>query len=222
MGDLIVFEGLDGSGKSTQFDKLSVYLQNKGFDVFGMDFPSKNNVYGKIIVDNYLQKKVKEDNPYYIATLYANDRLMNKDIIKEHLMKDYIVLLDRYVYSNIAFQGARIDIDKDKSSSDFITDREEFMDWIYTYEFKMNNLPKPDKVIYFDDNIKIPENGDVLEVEEIQRKADRIYKNIFDSLDKELDIRRIKNRREDGSIKGVGDIFEDILEEVGEVIDEGI
>ena len=145
MGKLIVVEGTDCSGKGTQTEILLNKLKEENKKVIKMSFPMYETPTGKIIGGPYLGKEsickgwFKEganNVPAKVASLYyAADRLYNINIIKEYLNKDYIVILDRYVTSNMGHQAGKI---KDKE------ERFKMFKWLETLEYDLLELPRPD------------------------------------------------------------------------------
>jgi len=142
---IIVIEGTDFSGKETQSKKLVEYLNNNGYKAIRYSFPNYDSPTGKIVGGSYLGKEhigpclfpegaVNVD--YKVASLYyAADRLYNiKEIIKS-LNNGYIVILDRYVYSNMAHQGCKVNNKKI---------RNDIYNWLEELEFNLLNLPVPD------------------------------------------------------------------------------
>ncbi len=104
-GILIVFEGIDGSGKSTQAEILMKMLQEKGFDVVYFQEPSKGKWGRKI-----KKKALHPDSlsPEEELALFQKDRKENVEKnLKPALEKKGVVILDRYYYSTIAYQGAK-------------------------------------------------------------------------------------------------------------------
>lgn len=101
-GKFIVFEGLDGSGLSTQANLLKDFLTKKGFKVFLTKEPTKDSIYGKKI-EKILKEKEKI-SPGKLQLLFKNDRKIHleKEIIP-HLRKGKIVISDRYFFSSFAF-----------------------------------------------------------------------------------------------------------------------
>lgn len=142
---LITFEGTDCSGKETQSNLLAERLKKEGKTVKKFCFPCYGTPTGKIIAGPYLGKKGSSffDSPSHldpkVASLYfAADRAFNIDPIKKALKKYDYVIIDRYVYSNMAHQGCKLSKKQ----------REEFFDFISTLEFELLKLPKPDLVIF--------------------------------------------------------------------------
>jgi dTMP kinase len=137
-------EGLDGSGKSTQIKLLQQYFNDNNIAYQYLHFPRTDSpVYGELIA-KFLRGDLGDMetvDPYLIALLYAGDRNDAKSIINEWLKKDYLVLIDRYVYSNIAFQCAKLNDDKKI---------EKLSQWIKYVEYEYFKIPKPDVEIFLD------------------------------------------------------------------------
>ena len=108
---LVVVEGLDGSGKSTQVKKLRTYMEQKFGEVDYIHFPRYDApVYGDLI-GRFLKGDfgpIDAVHPRLVALLYAEDRHRAAAGMKAALKNGATVLLDRYVYSNIAYQCAKI------------------------------------------------------------------------------------------------------------------
>ncbi len=101
-GKLIVFEGLDGSGQSTQTSLLRDFLIEKGFQVLTTKEPTKDSEAGKKI-RQILDEKTKED-PAELQKLFAQDREEHlKNLIIPALKERKIVISDRYFFSTFAF-----------------------------------------------------------------------------------------------------------------------
>ena len=108
---LIVLEGLDGAGKSTQVRKLREYLGQKCPKLEYIHFPRyEAPVYGGLI-SRFLRGEfgpIDHVHPQLVALLFAEDRHGAAPQIREALNNGSTVLLDRYVYSNIAYQCAKL------------------------------------------------------------------------------------------------------------------
>ena len=139
-----VIEGLDGSGKSTQIKLLKEYFTKKKIAHQYLHFPrTDSGVFGDLIA-RFLRGELGDINhvhPYLVALIYAGDRKDASGMIEKWLMEEYTVLLDRYVYSNIAFQCAKIE---DPS------ERQKLKDWIYHLEYEYFKIPKPDLSLFLD------------------------------------------------------------------------
>ena len=136
-GKIIVIEGLDGAGKSTQIELLKSKLEQIEIDYKYIHFPMLNQGrYGELIAE-FLRGEygaVKDVHPKLVAVLFANDRKEHIEKVNQWLREGYFVLMDRYVNSNIAFQCAKIE---DKS------EKEKLKQWILDFEFNYNQLPAP-------------------------------------------------------------------------------
>lgn len=141
---LIVIEGLDGAGKSTQVRKIRQYLENLPQKLEYIHFPRYDApVYGNLI-SRFLRGDFGDNNsvhPQLVALLYAEDRHGAAPEMKEVLENGGNVLLDRYVYSNIAYQCAKIDSQ---------AERDTLRDWILSTEYGDFGLPVPDLNIFLD------------------------------------------------------------------------
>ncbi len=148
-GKLIVIEGTDCSGKETQTNKLIARLETEGYHVFPFTFPKYDSPTGKIIGGPYLGKEAigpgwfPEGAPQVDALVsccyYAADRRYNMPIILEHLKAGDIVIIDRYIESNMAHQGGKL-----KTSAE----RLKLFQKIADLEYGILELPKPDAVIF--------------------------------------------------------------------------
>jgi len=148
-GKLIVVEGTDCSGKETQVKKTIKSLTDAGLKVTNFSFPMYDTPTGKIVGGPYLGKE--EISPCWFSEgathvdaltaslLYAADRRYNIAKINEYLKKGYIVILDRYVYSNMAHQGSKID-NKGKRIAMYKK--------LDKLEFDVLELPRADMIIF--------------------------------------------------------------------------
>ena len=140
----LVIEGLDGSGKSTQVNLLRSFLEKAAVKYKYLHFPRlEEGVYGKLIA-RFLRGEmgdIDRVDPYLVALIFAGDRMEAKPIIEQWIEEDYLVILDRYVYSNIAFQAAK-----------FADENEQLQlaDWIMNLEFNVHRLPVPDVNVFLD------------------------------------------------------------------------
>ena len=141
---LIVLEGLDGAGKSTQVKRLKEYIRDNCGELEYVHFPRYDApVYGNLI-SRFLRGEFGANDvvhPQLAALLYAEDRHNAAPEIKKSLMEGKPVLLDRYVYSNIAYQCAKLADD---------TQAEELRQWIFDTEYRQFGLPVPDLNLFLD------------------------------------------------------------------------
>ncbi|MEA3464058.1 MAG: dUTP diphosphatase [Patescibacteria group bacterium] len=135
-GKFIVIDGTDGSGKATQTNLLVDKLKIEGYQVEMADFPQ----YGAKsagLVEEYLNGKygsAKEVGPYRASIFYACDRYDANFKIKQWLSQGKIVIANRYVASNMAHQGGKINDPRE---------RKHYFDWIQKLEYEIFAIPKP-------------------------------------------------------------------------------
>lgn len=139
-GLLIAIEGIDGSGKHTQAKLLEHSLVASGYAVFATGFPQYDSWFGNM-VGKFLNGDfgpLESVDPRFTALLYAGDRFEAKSTIELALAEGKIVLIDRYVASNLAHQVARAPADK----------RAEFLRWIEHLEYSIYSLPRENLILY--------------------------------------------------------------------------
>ena len=103
-GLFIVFEGIDGGGKSTQIQMLSDFFESRGYEVERHMEPTHATI-GSLLWD-YMRSKSRSFDPETEALLFAADRIEHGKVIKESLEKGKVVISDRYKHSSLAYQGA--------------------------------------------------------------------------------------------------------------------
>ena len=144
MGKLIVFEGIDGSGKSTQFEMMCKRLFDENREFKRLVFPRYSEP-SSALIKMYLAGDFGTNpdtvNAYAASSFYAVDRYAsyNQDWC-EYYNNGGLILTDRYTTSNALHQGAKI----------AAGEREHFFKWLYDYEFNLIGLPAPDMVMYMD------------------------------------------------------------------------
>lgn len=162
-GKLIVVEGTDCSGKETQTNLLIEKLRNEGLRVKKYSFPNYNSTTGKIIGGPYLGKDYICDgwfnegasnvDPMVSSLYYAADRKYNIWVILEDLKNGFNVILDRYVYSNMAHQGGKLTTEEE---------RDKMFSWIEKLEFDLLELPRADIKVFlhmpYEASMKLKEN----------------------------------------------------------------
>lgn len=166
-GKIITIEGLDGAGKSTQIELLTDKLTQLGIKHKFIHFPMLNQgVYGTLVAE-FLRGEfgsLENVHPKLVALLFAEDRNEHKHKLEEWLAEGYLVILDRYVKSNIAFQCAKL-----KGASE----KEALKQWILEFEFDFHKLPKPEASFFLNvpmqqienslKNVRVGEDRDYLE-----------------------------------------------------------
>ncbi|MBR1497286.1 MAG: thymidylate kinase [Oscillospiraceae bacterium] len=147
-GRLIVLEGIDGSGKSTQYGLLVRRLEMEGREFRRVGFP-RYDCSSSALVRAYLAgdfgSAPGDVNPYAASTFYAVDRYAS---FRTDWGRFYdgggLVLCDRWTTSNACHQGAKLPAEQ----------RGPFLDWLAEFEYGLLGLPRPDRVIYLDVAIK--------------------------------------------------------------------
>jgi dTMP kinase len=141
---LIVIEGLDGAGKSTQIGMLRQWFSEKDLQCRYLHFPRTDAPWFGELIARFLRGEygdINQVDPYLVAMLYAGDRKDAALMIETWLEKKYFVILDRYTYSNIAYQCAKL------SSYDEV---KRLREWILKLEFEHFSIPRPDINIFLD------------------------------------------------------------------------
>lgn len=149
MGKMIVIEGLDGSGKSTQANLLKEYLNSKGIETYTLDLPFYNDPSStlvKMYLGGELGDKPSDVNAYAASTFYAVDRYAS---FKKHWEKEYnsdkITVANRYTTSNASHQMTKL------SESEW----DSYLDWLFDFEYNKIGVPEPDLVIYLEMPVEI-------------------------------------------------------------------
>ena len=149
MAKLIIIEGLDGSGKSTQTARVEKYFEDSEIDYKKIklpDYDSKSSTLVKMYLGGEFGTNADDVNAYAAGAFYAVDRFAS---YKLNWGKDYengtLILADRYATSNSIYQMEKLD----KSMWD------EYLDWSEDFEYNKIGIPKPDLVIYLDMPVEI-------------------------------------------------------------------
>jgi dTMP kinase len=142
LGKLIAIEGIDGSGKRTQMNLLreAISAGEGGHSVYSTGFPQYESWFGKM-VGQFLNGELgalETVDPHFTALLYAGDRFEAKLSIEDALNQGKIVLIDRYIGSNLAHQTARAPVNR----------RDDFRRWIEHLEYNIYDLPREDLILY--------------------------------------------------------------------------
>lgn len=215
MGKLIVIEGLDGSGKSTQLELLPQNLLNKGIESRTVSFPdydSNSSALVKMYLGGEFGKKPGDVNAYAASLFYAVDRFASyKTNWGECYNQNGVIVSGRYTTSNAVHQTSKMDESEWKG----------FLNWLYDLEYNKVGIPKPDKVIFLDMPIEVSQK-----LLSGRYKGDEAKKDIHESDTAYLDKCRkaamftaeysgwtIIPCAKDGEPRSIEDIASDVLEE---------
>lgn len=140
-GKLIVLDGGDGSGKTTQAELLIDYLKKHEVPVKSMDFPRYYSSFHGEMAGRFLAGEfgsLNDVSPYLASLAYALDRASAKEEMDAFLSHGGVIVSNRYATSNMAHQGAKLPEEK----------RRKFLEWIDELEYKVHRIPREDIVIY--------------------------------------------------------------------------
>lgn len=220
-GKLIVIDGGDGSGKQTQASILVRRLIQEGHQTGTLDFPRyKHNMFGKLLrecLDGERGDFLHID-PRIASALYAGDRFETRPTIEEWLEEGRVVILDRYVSSNMMHQGSKIEDEAELT---------EFLEWLDDLEHGVFGLPRPDLILYFsvdpEERIKMLQHAsdkkeNVMDLAETdlhhQKQTDVTANRIIKNLNNWKSVDCMKG----GEVRTREDIHEEVYEIVSKII----
>ncbi len=215
MGKLIVIEGLDGCGKSTQLELLPQNLKKRCIESQSVSFPdydSDSSALVKMYLNGEFGKKPGDVNAYAASLFYAVDRFASyKTNWGEYYDQNGVIVSGRYTTSNAVHQTSKMD---ESQWADFL-------DWLYDLEYNKVGIPKPDKVIFLDMPVEVSQK-----LLSGRYKGDETKKDIHESDTAYLDKCRkaamftakysgwtVIPCAKDGEPRPIEDIANDILEE---------
>ncbi|MBQ7001375.1 MAG: deoxynucleoside kinase [Oscillospiraceae bacterium] len=144
MGKLIVIEGTDGSGKSTQFKLLTSRLEAENHHFQKLVFPQyaePSSALIRMYLGGEFGTRPSDVNAYAASTFYAVDRYASyKKVWSDWYEQGGLIVSDRYTTSNAVHQASKEPVEK----------QPDFLKWLYDLEYDKLGLPKPDLVIYLD------------------------------------------------------------------------
>lgn len=149
-GKIIVIEGTDGSGKQTQAKLLKESLETMGYDVYSISFPnyeSSSSALVKMYLNGEIKDAANEVSAEAASIFYAADRYITykKEMEKVYKEGKKVILLDRYVGSNIIHQGSKkIKEMENLSKEEKEESLQQFMTWLSKLEYDTLKIPKPD------------------------------------------------------------------------------
>lgn len=222
MGKLIVIEGLDGSGKSTQLDLLIERLKGLNIDCRSVSFPdyeSDSSALVRMYLSGKFGTKPGDVNPFAASVFYTVDRYASyKQNWGEYYNAGGVIIAGRYTTSNAVHQTSKID------SAEWET----FLNWLYDFEYNKVGIPKPDKVIFLDMPVEVSQK-----LLSGRYKGDESKKDIHES-----DVNYLDNCRkaavftanfsgwtvvpcaEKGEARTINEISDDVLDEVLSILEE--
>jgi len=215
MATLIAIEGIDGAGKGTQAGRLVTSLREMGLRVDTLQFPRyAATTFGTAIGDflNGRFGSLNDVHPQLAAVLYAGDRFESRTLLLKMMEDNDVVVLDRFVGSNLAHQSAKLDG----------PERTALVEWIEKVEFDVFQLPRPVLTVLIDMSSQMSR-------ELVSRKAARDYTDQEADLQESdlpylervrrcylalahsrLDWRTIHGLSEDGSLRTIDDVSSEI------------
>ena len=220
MGKLIVLEGTDGSGKSTQFALLKQRLEREGTAFQTLVFPQYSEP-SSVLIRMYLGGEFGSNpgdvNAYAASTFYAVDRYASyRKAWGEYYRQGGLILSDRYTSSNAVHQAAKL---REPMRPDFYR-------WLYDLEFVRFGLPVPDLVLYLDMPTELTER--------LMRKRENDSHTQADIHEKDLDYLRVCRSTglqaaafygwrviscaKDGQLRSIEDIHEELYRNALEAI----
>ena len=134
---LLAIEGIDGAGKGTLCQALLIQAKKRGIRSASLSFPRYGETQFSDLVARYLRGEmgIKNQVPArYAALLYGGDRFESRDVLLTLIADNDLVILDRYIYSNVAYNVAKLPP----------AEQAELIAWIEELEFGMFELPRPD------------------------------------------------------------------------------
>ncbi|MBQ8510859.1 MAG: deoxynucleoside kinase [Clostridia bacterium] len=160
MSTFIAIDGLDGSGKGTQTNLLVNHLKIDGYSVRTISFPMYENESSTLVrmyLDGKLGSRPSDTNAYAASTFFACDRYASykSDWKRDYDKMDKILIANRYTSANAVHQLSKLPRDK----------WNEFLDWLWDFEFIKLGLPVPDLVLYLE---LLPEQS----MELVNRRSD--------------------------------------------------
>lgn len=224
---LIVLEGLDGAGKSTQLKMAADYIASLGRKVEYLHFPRYTAPIFGSLIGKFLRGdfgSLEQVHPQLVALLFAEDRNDASSLIRSWINQGHVVILDRYVYSNIAFQCAKL---HDNAQA------EELRDWIIDVEYGKFSIPKPDLNLFLDVPIefvdsKLKNERDGGDRGYLKGKADihesditfqmNVRRLYLEQCDRDRKFKRIDCSDADGHMLPADDIFQIIKSEIDRII----
>ena len=221
-GKLIVFEGTDGSGKSTQAKMMAKRLEQEGVSFRVIDFPRYGNPFAepaRLYLQGVLGSKPGDVGAYPASVLYAVDRYAS---YKEDWGNAYesgeLILANRYTTSNAVHQASKLPDGE----------RMQYLEWLYDLEYGKLDLPRPDLVIYLDLPNQLSEQmmrrreAETGTSADIHERDDAYLRRCRDNARQVADVSgwQIINCARDGEIRTVEDIHQEVWQLVSKLLEK--
>ena len=221
MGKLIVLEGIDGSGKSAQYRRLTARFEREGLGYHSIVFPrydQESSALIRMYLNGDFGSKPEDVNACAASIFYAVDRYASyMTDWREYYQRGGVILSDRYTTSNAVHQGAKLPTERQPA----------FFDWLYDLEYVKLGLPEPDLVIFLDVDLATSERRMAHRREKYGTGGD-IHENDAEYLQHCLDTGRraaahygwrIVDFMKDGAERDVDEKHEEIFRIVKEALD---
>ena len=222
-GRLIVFEGTDGSGKATQTALLCRELDRRGVPYRRLEFPryqEESSALIRLYLSGAFGSHPGDVNAYAAATFYSVDRFASyRQDWGQFYESGGLVIADRYTTSNAVHQTPKLPREE----------RRAFLKWLFDFEYRLLELPKPDRVVYLDLPTEISEEMMRRREEKTHTQADiherdeAYLRSCRESAAMVVDYggwTRIDCAR-DGQVRSVDDIHREVMERLRDLL-EGI
>jgi len=223
MAVLIAIEGIDGAGKGTQAGHLVTALRQQGLRVDSLQFPRYGATTFGQAIGEFLNGRfgaLNEVHPQLAAVLYAGDRFESRSLLLQMMQDNDVVVLDRFVGSNLAHQASKLAGEA----------RSALIDWIENVEFGVFQLPRPNLTILIDMSSEMSRElvsrkgaRDYTDREADLQEADlpyleRVRRCYLALSHSRLDWRTVHGLSEQGTLRTISHIAEEILQHATEVL----
>ena len=167
-GKIIVLEGLDGTGKSTQLDLVYGYLKDKGVNCRKLSFPNYDTISGQL-VECYLKGEIPcegRNGAYSASVMYGIDRYVSYVTDwKDFYESGGVIVSGRYTTSNAIYQLTKVPEEE----------RGDYLNWLFDIEYNKMGLPKPDMVLLLDMPVEVSQ-----ELIDLRYLGDKTKKDIHE------------------------------------------
>lgn len=224
MGKLIIFEGLDGSGKGTQTNLLCQALRARGADLRQITFPdyeSDSSALVRMYLSGRFGQRPDDVNAYAASTFYAVDRFASyKTDWGEFYRTGGLVVSDRYTTSNAVHQCSKLPP----------MHWDGFLDWLFDFEYKKMGIPAPDAVVYLSVDVEVSQgllavryHGDAAKMDIQEKDTEYLARSraAAEYCAHKLGWRRIDCTREENEKKIMRtpeDIHAEVLAQLGDIL----